>query len=77
MRERLSRRVVVSFVLVIDLLILAVGVWRAASRPTQDERLRQALRREVTAEGRHEEATLNKDPGRIQEVVATPRSWRC
>ena len=71
MRERLGRPVVVSFMLIIDLLILAGGVWRAASRPTQEERLRQALRPEVTAEGRREEATLNKDPVLKAQVAGT------
>ena len=71
MRKRLGRRVVLTFILGIDLLVLAVGVWRAASHPTQEERLRQALRREVTAEGRREEATLNKDPVLKAEVAGT------
>ena len=74
MRKRLGRRLVLTFMLVIDLVVLAGGVWRAASRPTQEERLRQALRREVTAEGRREEATLNKDPVLKAQVAGT--TWR-
>lgn len=70
MRERLGGRVVLTL-LVIDLLVLAGGVWRAGSLPTQEERLRQALRREVTADWRREEATLKKDPVLEAQVAGT------